>query len=100
MNPRRLVAGALDVFDVRAEIGVRGGIGAAFAAQFEHAVAQPAEEIAIVRDEEHRPIEILERLDQHVLGRQVEVIGRLVEHQKIGRIEQHPREHQSRLFAP
>src|SRR5262249_26430190 len=48
------VARALDVFRVRPRIRVRRG--AAFvAAQFQDAIAQPAQERSIVRDEDHRP---------------------------------------------
>ena len=48
VHARRFVAGALHVLDVRAEIDVRLRLGAAFAAQLEDAVAQAAEELAIV----------------------------------------------------
>ncbi len=52
-----------------------------------------------MRDEDHRAFEVLERGDQHVLGRQVEVVGRLVQHEEIGRIEEHARHHEPRLLA-
>ncbi len=40
-----------------------------------------------------------QRLDQHLLGRDVEMVGRLVEHQEVRRVEQHLRHHQPRLLA-
>ena len=52
-----------------------------------------------MRHEEHRALEAAERLDQHLLGRQVEVVRRLVEHEEVRRVEQHPRHHQARLLA-
>ena len=42
-----------------------------------------------MRDEQHGAGEFLERVEQHILGAQVQVIGRLVEEQKIGRHHQH-----------
>ena len=52
-----------------------------------------------MRDEKHRPVKIRQSCDQHLLGRHVEVIGRLVEHQKVWWIEQHPGHDQARLLA-
>ena len=95
----RLVARALDVLDVGALIRVRLRLGAALAAQLEHAIAQAAQELPVVRHEQHRPVEVLERIEQHLLGRQIEVVGRLVEHQKVRRVQQHAREHEARLLA-
>ena len=53
----------------------------------------------VVRDQQHRALVARQRLDQHFLGRHVEMIGRLVEHQEIRRIVQHLRHHQPRLLA-
>ena len=36
---------------------------------------------------------------QHFLGREIEVVGRLVEHEEVRRVEQHPRHHEARLLA-
>ena len=40
-----------------------------------------------------------ERADQHLLGREVEVVGRLVEHQEVRRVVEHARQHEARLLA-
>ncbi len=45
------------------------------------------------------PSKSRERLDQHLLGGEVEVVRRLVEHEEVRRVEQHPRHHQARLLA-
>ena len=37
--------------------------------------------------------------DQHLLGREIEMVGGLVEHQKIGRVVEHARQHEPRLLA-
>ena len=58
-----------------------------------------AEERAVVRHEQHRAVEVLQRLEQHFLRREIEVVGRLVEHEEVGRIEQHAREHEARFLA-
>ena len=74
-------------------------VGAALPAQFEHAVAQPPQERAVVRHEQHRALEAGQGVEQHVLGGEVQVVGGLVEHQEIGRIQHHPRDHEPRLLA-
>ena len=61
-----------------------------FAAELQHPVADATQEGAVVRHEDHRAFERLQRIDQHFLGGQVEVVGRFVEHQEVRRIEQHP----------
>jgi hypothetical protein len=40
-----------------------------------------------------------QRLDQHLLGRHVEMVGRLVEHQEVRRVEEHQRHDEARLLA-
>ncbi len=52
-----------------------------------------------MRDEEHGPLEIGQGRHQHLFRRHVEVVGRFVEHQQVGRIEQHLGHDQARLFA-
>src|SRR5689334_23061666 len=71
MDARRLVARTLDVFYVSSGVGMRLRVGAALAAELEDTVAQAPEELAIVRHEHHRPLEVLERVDQHLLGREI-----------------------------
>src|SRR5688572_10405648 len=82
MDSRRFVTGARDVLDVGAGIEMRLGVGAALTAELDHPVAQRSQESPVVRHEQHRPVEVLQRLDQHFLGEQVEVVGGLVEHQE------------------
>ena len=55
----------------------------------EDAGGQLVDEIAVVRDEDHRAGELFKRFEQHFLGAQVQVIGGLVEQQEIGRHHQH-----------
>jgi len=95
----RLMAGAFDVLDVRALIGVRLRFGAAFPTQFEHAIAQAPQELPVVRHEQHRPVEVLQGIEQHLLRRQIEVVGRLVEDQEIRRVQEHACENEPCLFA-
>ncbi len=40
-----------------------------------------------------------ERADQHLLGDEIEVVGRLVEHQEVRRVVEHARQHEARLLA-
>src|SRR5438128_7891735 len=93
------MAGTFDVLDVGAEVDVRLGLGAAFAAQLQDAVAQASEELAIVRHEEHGAVEVLERLYQHLLRREIEMVRRLVEDEEIRWIEEHAREDEARFLA-
>ena len=99
MHAGRLVAGPLDVLDVGTGIGVQLDVGPAFASQLQHPVAQPAQEHAVVRHEDHRAVELRQRIDQHFLRRQIQVVGRLVEHQEVRRVEQHARHDEARLLA-
>jgi hypothetical protein len=52
-----------------------------------------------VGDEDHRALECGERPHQHLLGVEVEMIRRLVEHEEVRRIVEHEREHEPRLLA-
>ena len=61
-------------------------VGAAFTAQLQDPVAQATEEHPVVGDEHHRALELAQGPDQHLLGREIEMIGRLVEHQEVRRI--------------
>jgi hypothetical protein len=54
---------------------MRVRVQAAFATEFEHAIAQAAQKLAVMRHEHHRPLEAGERLEQHLLGGQVEIVG-------------------------
>ena len=46
------------------------------------------EEIAVVTNHDERSVEIKKCLFQHILGLQVEVVGRLIENQQIHRLQQ------------
>jgi hypothetical protein len=52
-----------------------------------------------VGDEEHRALEVREGLQERLLGGEVEVVGRLVEHEEVRRVVEHLGEHQPRLLA-
>src|SRR5262245_20188099 len=100
MHPRCLVSGTGYVLHVRTWIEMRLGFHAALSAQLDDTIAQPAEERAVVRHEEHRPLEVLQRVNEHLLREQIQVIGWLVEDQKVGWVEEHARNHQPGLLAP
>ena len=99
MDTRRFVSGAGNVVCVRAGIKVGLGIRAAFSTKFQDAIAETSQERAVVRNEKHRAVEVFERVDKHFLRCDVEVIRRLIQHQEIRRIQQHPGHHQPRLLA-
>ena len=99
MNARRLVAGTGHVLHVRARILSRLGVGTALAAELQHAVAQSAEKFAIVGDKQHGALEVAQRIEEHFLRHQVEVVGRLVEDQKVGRLQKHARHDEPRLLS-
>src|SRR6187431_1128820 len=85
MHPRRFVARPRDVVHVRTRIEVRLRVHTTLSTELDDAVAEAAQERAVVRHEQHRAVEILQSLDEHFLRRHVEVIGRLVEHQEVRR---------------
>src|SRR5262249_3289356 len=60
---------------------------------------EAAKEHAIVRYENHRAFETLKRFHQHLLGGEVEVIGRLVKHEEVWRVVEHTRHGEPRFFA-
>ena len=68
-------------------------------AHLDHARRERVDEGPVVRDEEQRALVAGERLLEHLAGRHVEVVGRLVEHQEICRPQQHLREREPRLLA-
>ena len=71
----------------------------AFPAKLEHAVAESSQERAIVGDEQHRAVVLPERIEQHLLGGEIEVVGRLVQDQEIRWIQQHARENEACLLT-
>ena len=58
------------------------------ASYFEDARRQLREEVAIVRDEDDGSLEMAERFEQYVFGAHVEVVRRLIEQQKVRRMDQ------------
>ena len=80
------MADRLDVFNVGPRIHYGSAIGATLAAQFQHSRSQASQKHPVVRYENHGAFEILERLHQHLLGREIQVIGGLIQHQEIRRV--------------
>ena len=56
-------------------------------------------EISIVRNEDQCSPVVLERLEQHVLRIEVEMVRRLVEQQRVRRPQQHARDREARTLA-
>ena len=42
---------------------------------------QPIDKVPVMRDKQHRPGKVPDRLQQHILGAQIEVVGRLIQQQ-------------------
>ena len=59
---------------------------------FKHARRQSIDEVAVVRNKNHRAGERRNRFQQHILGPHIQVVGRLVQQQKIRRRHQNPRQ--------
>ena len=92
-DPRRLVPALRHVLGVPAAIDVHAVVG-----HLQHAVRERGEEATVVGDEEHRPLEAPERLDEHLLRGHVEVVGRLVQHEEVRRIVEHLGQDHARLL--
>src|SRR5262249_26537375 len=99
IDPRRLVPNLLDVLYVRPGIDEWMAIPTAFPPNLEDPRAKASQERAVVRHEDHRAFEILERFDEHLLGSQVQVNGGLVPVQEGWRGVKPPRPGPPRLFA-
>src|SRR5882672_2444158 len=67
VDARRLVAGTLDVLDIGTLVGVRLCLGAALSTQLQHPIAQATQELPVVRHEQHRAVEVLQRIEEHFL---------------------------------
>jgi hypothetical protein len=61
---------------------------------------QRVHEVAVVRHEDQGAAVVRERLEQHFLRVEVEVVRRLVEQQQVRRVQQHLREGQAVALAP
>ena len=57
---------------------------------FDHARGEFVDEVAVVGNEHHGAVELLQRGEQHVLRAHVEMVGGLVEQKKVSRHHQHP----------
>ena len=66
---------------------------------FNHAVAALVDKPAVMRDNEHRTTVIFEVIAQPVHSVHVEVVGRLIEQQHIGLLENDAGEVNARFFA-
>jgi hypothetical protein len=62
-------------------------------------VGRRGEQVAIVRDDDERAVEILQRLGERLAHLDVEVVGRLVEDQELRPATHDQREHQARFLA-
>src|SRR5438132_1142513 len=82
VDARSLMPRPPHVFHVRAPIQMVL-VGPCLSPQLEDAVRQAAQERSVVRDEEHRSTEVAERLDEHLLRVEVEVVGGLVEDEEV-----------------
>ncbi len=58
-----------------------------------------AHKVPVVRDEHHRAFEALKGVGQHALRAHVEVVGRLVEYEQVGWMEEHLHQDQSAFLA-
>src|SRR5450432_701903 len=88
------VAGAGYIFGVAAAVEVR-----AFRGQFQNAGGELGQEMTVVGDEEQGSFELAQRTDEHLLGADVQMVRRLVEDEKIGRVEEHHRQDQAGFFS-
>ena len=80
-RPARDVGAAL-----RQHVGIAAGIfdPAAVALRHDHGVHHPVEEVAVVADQQDRAGIIGQHFLQQVQRFQVEIVGRLVQHQQVG----------------
>ena len=69
------------------------------AIDFEDAVDEAAQEVAVMADEDHRTGEVLQGCQQRFPGLDVEVVRRFVEDQQVDRLYQHRRQNDPALFA-
>ena len=92
---RRLV-----VLLVPQEFRVRAGVDECLAvADLDDSGRELLDEVAVVRDDDERATVVLEGLEEHVLRIEVEVVGRLVQQERIGRPQEHPRHGQPGALA-
>ena len=68
-------------------------------ADLDHLGGDPVDEVAVVGDEEHGAVELIQGLLQDLAGGDVQVVGRLVQAQEVRRPEQHLGQRQPALLA-
>ena len=54
-------------------------------------VGEAVDEVPVMGHEHDRPVEFKQRPQKHILGSQIQVIGRLVQQQEVAGLEQHSR---------
>ena len=99
-TPRARLA-LLAVFALAQIVGIAAGIFlyAAVARQHEHAVDQPVEEVAVVADQQQRAFVVVQHVLQQVERVDVEIVGRLVEHEQVARLGERARQEQAVALA-
>ena len=63
------------------------------------ALAEPFEQIAVVRDDEQRAVVLGQHVFERFAARDVEIVGRLVEEEAVGALRHQPREHDAPPLA-
>src|SRR6478672_5081065 len=86
---------------LRQHIAVAAGIfdPAPVAFRHDYRCYDTIEEVAVMADQDHRAVVVAQHFLQHVEGFQVEVVGRLVQYQQVGRFCQRSRQHHPSALA-
>src|SRR5258706_1143367 len=95
----RSVPGLASLFLPKKILVIAGVIVETAALDLKNARREFVDEVAVVRNENDRSAELLQRFKQHILGLQVEVIGGFIEQQEIRRLQQHARHRVAVTFA-
>ena len=86
---------------LRQHVGIAAGIfdPAAVAFRHDHRGHDAIEEVAVMADQDHGALVVAEHFLQHVEGFEIEIVGRLVEHQQVGGLCQRACQHQAAALA-
>ena len=97
---RRLPTGEIGAA-LRQHVGIAAGIlqPAPVALRHQHGIHRPIEEIAVVADQDDGAGVVGQHLLQHVERLQIEIVGRLVQHQQVGRLGERAGQHQAAALA-
>src|SRR5260370_38206662 len=95
----RRISGLAALFLPQKILVIAGVIVETAALDLKNTSREFVDEITIVRNENYRSAEFLQRFEQHILGLKIEVIRRFVEQQKIRRLKQHARHGVGVAFA-